>query len=332
MNIQLLYEVQERPWGGVNSFFRNFRKYATQKDQVTLVDSPSRADIILTVGNYAGPGEKLSSRRLWWLSKCRGISWSSAPTDPFRHVKSKILFRLDGLRRIYTGSWNSSDKRLVRNLQFADSVIFQSKFSKESFDDLGLQIPSNQLVINNGADREIFFPEKARKPPIGKDLVLISNSWSTNSYKGFHNIAAISRQKSVRVLHIGRWPEGVCKENVKGLGIIGPREIATAFRQGDFFFFPSKNEACPNVLFEALACALPPIYLNSGGNAEICGDGKFGIPFEEKTFEDGQILELLVQAREKHDEIRENIMADINRFSFSRCFNEYLAFFESQLV
>ena len=108
--------------------------------------------------------------------------------------------------------------------------------------------------------------------------------------------------------------------------------MAATLQQGDFFFFPSKNEACPNVLFEALACALPPIYLNSGGNAEICGDGKFGIPFEEKTFEDGQILELLGQAREKHDEIRGNIMADIYRFSFARCFNEYLAFFESQLV
>jgi glycosyltransferase involved in cell wall biosynthesis len=332
MNIQLLYEVQERPWGGVNSFFRNFRKYATQEDRITLVDSPSRADIILTVGNYVGPGEKLSSRRLWWLSKWCGISWPPVPTGTIRHAKSKILFRLDGLRKIYTGTWNSSDKRLVRNLQFADSVIFQSKFSKESFDNLGVQIPSNQLVINNGADEEVFFPEKARKPPIGKDLVLISNSWSTNSYKGFHNIAAISCQEGVRVLHIGRWPEGVCKENVTSLGIMGPREIATVFRQGDFFFFPSKNEACPNVLFEALACALPAIYLKSGGNIEICGGGKFGIPFEEKTFGDGQVPELLAQAREKHDEIRANIIEDINRFSFTRCFSEYLAFFESLLV
>ncbi len=332
MNIKLLYDVQDSPWGGVNSFFRNFGKYAAKDRRVTLVDSSSRADIILTVGNYSGPGKKLSSRRLWWASKCGGISWSSAPTSLPRYAKSKVLFRLDGLRKIYTGNWNASDKLLIRNLKFADGLIFQSQFSKESFDNFGLQLPSNQLVINNGADQEVFFPEKARRFSVGKDLVLISNSWSTNSYKGFHNIAAVSRQKNVRILHIGRWPEGVSQENVAVLGVIGPREIATIFRQGDFFFFPSKNEACPNVLFEALACGLPPIYLNSGGNAEICGEGKFGIPFEENTIENGQILELVVRAREKHDEIRANIIAEINRFSFTRCLNEYLAFFESQLV
>ena len=40
-----------------------------------------------------------------------------------------------------------------------------------------------------GADEEIFFPEKERKTPIGKDVVLISNSWSTNSFKGFQTKA-----------------------------------------------------------------------------------------------------------------------------------------------
>ena len=332
MNIQLLYGAQQSPWGGVNSFFRNFRKYAARDDRIALVDSSRKADIILTAGNYVGPGKQLSWKHLWWLSKWRGVTWPSAYSSSPNPQRGKIVFRVDGLRKVYTGCWNSSDKRLIRNLEFADNVVFQSKFSKETFDNLGVQVPSSQLVINNGADEEVFFPEKARKPPIGKDLVLISNSWSTNSYKGFHNIAAISCQEGVRVLHIGRWPEGVCKENVTSLGIMGPREIATVFRQGDFFFFPSKNEACPNVLFEALACALPAIYLKSGGNIEICGGGKFGIPFEEKTFGDGQVPELLAQAREKHDEIRANIIEDINRFSFTRCFSEYLAFFESLLV
>ena len=332
MNIQLLYGAQKSPWGGVNSFFRNFQKYASQDDRIALVDSPRKADIILTAGNYVGPGKQLSWKYLWWLSKWRGVAWPVAYSSSLNPHRGKIVFRVDGLRKVYTGCWNSSDKRLIRNLEFADNVVFQSKFSKETFDNLGVQVPSSQLVINNGADEEVFFPEKARKTPIGKDLVLISNSWSTNSFKGFRDIATISDHEGTRVLHIGRWPEGVCTGNVTQLGVMDASEIASVLRQGDFFFFPSKNEACPNVLFEALACALPAIYLNSGGNPEICGYGKFGIPFEGNVFDNGQCHQLISQAREKHDEIRGNIIDDLSRFTFRRCFKEYLTCFESLLV
>ena len=332
MNIQLLYGAQQSPWGGVNSFFRNFQKYAARDDRIALVDSPCKADIILTAGNYVGPGKQLSWKHLWWLSKWRGVAWPSDYSSSLNPHRGKIVFRVDGLRKVYTGCWNSSDKRLIRNLEFADNVVFQSKFSKETFDNLGVQVPSSQLVINNGADEEVFFPEKSRKAPIGKDLVLISNSWSTNSFKGFRDIATISDHEGTRVLHIGRWPEGVYRGNVTQLGVMDASEIASVLRQGDFFFFPSKNEACPNVLFEALACALPVIYLQSGGNPEICGYGKFGIPFEEKAFGDGQFHQLLSQAREMRDEIRGNIIEDLSRFTFRRCFKEYLTCFESLSV
>lgn len=120
--------------------------------------------------------------------------------------------------------------------------------------------------------------------------------------------------------------------NVTQLGVMDASEIASALRQGDFFFFPSKNEACPNVLFEELACALPAIYLNSGGNSEICGYGKFGIPFDEKVFGNGQVPQLLSQAIEKRDEIRGNIIEDLSRFTRRRCFKEYLTLFESLSV
>ena len=85
-------------------------------------------------------------------------------------------------------------------------------------------------------------------------------------------------------------------------------------------------------MFEALACGLPAIYLKSGGNPEICGYGKFGIPFEGNVFDDGQCHQLISQAREKHDEIRGNIIDDLSRFTFRRCFKEYLTFFESLSV
>ena len=331
MNVQLLYEVQGSPWGGVNSFFRNLKKYAKDDKRIHLVNYPNNADIILTAGNYIGPGKRLSLARLWWLSKRRDLSWPF----PFPYLKTrqrgKLVFRLDGLREVYTGLRNPSDSRLIRNLRFADGIVFQSNFSKDIFQKRGAIAPRQHSIITNGADENIFFPKNLCKSPIDGELVLISSSWSTNGLKGFKEIARIS-EEDVRVRHIGRWPDGIPSRNVARLGVMGPHEMATALQQGDFFFFPSRNEACSNVLYEALACALPPIYLESGGNSQICGNGKYGIPFREADFEKGGLEQLLSKAREQHDYIRSNIVEDLDRFTFKRCYEEYLRFFESMLV
>ena len=332
MNVQLLYEVQGSPWGGVNSFFRNLKKYAKDDKRIHLVNYPNNADIILTAGNYIGPGKKLSLAHLWWLSKRRDLSWPF----PFPYLKTrqrgKLVFRLDGLREVYTGLRNPSDSRLIRNLRFADGIVFQSNFSKDIFQKRGAIAPRQHSIITNGADENIFFPKNLCKSPIDGELVLISSSWSTNGLKGFKEIARISEEEDVRVRHIGRWPSGISSSNVARLGVMGPREMATTLEQGDFFFFPSRNEACSNVLYEALACALPPIYLESGGNSQICGNGKYGIPFREADFEKGGLEQLLSKAREQHDYIRSNIVEDLDRFTFKRCYEEYLRFFESMLV
>lgn len=107
----------------------------------------------------------MSWRRLWWLSKWLGFNWPVAYPNELDPQRGKICFRVDGLRKVYTGCWNSSDKRLIRNLEFADSVVFESKYSKEVFDDLGVPVPREQLVINNGADEEVFFSGKNREKP-----------------------------------------------------------------------------------------------------------------------------------------------------------------------
>ena len=332
MDVQLLYEAQGSPWGGVNSFFRNLKKYAKDDNRIDLVNSPQEADIILTAGNYIGPGKRLSLTHLWWLSKRRNLSWPF----PFPYLKTrergKLVFRLDGLREIYTGLRHPSDSQLIRNLRFADGVVFQSNFSREIFEKRGVVTPHQQSIITNGADENIFFPKNLCKPPIDRELILISSSWSTNSFKGFKEIARISEEQDVRVKHIGRWPDGISSSNVARLGVMRPHEMATTLQEGNFFFFPSRKEACSNVLYEALACALPPIYLESGGNSQICQDGRFGIPFREADFEKGRLKQLLSKAREQHDYIRSNIVEDLERFTFKRCYEEYLKFFESMLV
>jgi glycosyltransferase involved in cell wall biosynthesis len=96
--------------------------------------------------------------------------------------------------------------------------------------------------------------------------------------------------------------------------------------------FPSEKEACPNTVVEALACGLPVLYHDSGGTRELCRRGQFGIPIPS-LHEDYRRLEgLLHLAREKHARMRASIMDDIETFSFSHCFDQYVQHFKNVLA
>ena len=54
-------------------------------------------------------------------------------------------------------------------------------------------------------------------------------------------------------------------------------ELADLLRQHDIYISVSLHEPCSNALLEALACGLPVLYRNDGGNPELVSFG--GIPF-----------------------------------------------------
>jgi glycosyltransferase involved in cell wall biosynthesis len=79
------------------------------------------------------------------------------------------------------------------------------------------------------------------------------------------------------------------------LGHLGRLELASALRSCDAFVNLSENEACPNVVLEALASGLPILFRDSGGVSELVGEA--GIAIEPATFRDG--LERLVTHRQQ---------------------------------
>ena len=61
------------------------------------------------------------------------------------------------------------------------------------------------------------------------------------------------------------------------------KQIGEVLRLGDFLLFPSKKDACSNVVVEALASGLPVLYHNSGGTPELCRNSKYGLALPEKN-------------------------------------------------
>ena len=61
--------------------------------------------------------------------------------------------------------------------------------------------------------------------------------------------------------------------NIQQLPPQDSRGLAALLQSHDIYVMASRNECCSNALAEALACGLPSVTLESGGNAEVMGEG-----------------------------------------------------------
>jgi len=328
MRLGLLYETIKEPWGGVNTFFRNFASCAEKSDEVELTNNFKNAAVILSAGHYYAPGCLLKRYQLRNLSHGKRM-YNPLGLLPKRGSK-KIVFRVDGLRKIYAKQSSKADEILIGNLCLADSVVFQSLFSQECFDNLRIDYSKFNRIIFNGANTDNFFP--ARKiPDFSQGIILISNSWSPNPQKGFETIALFSELANVTVLHIGRWPKQISNKAVKLLGTMRENQIAQILRKGHFFLFPSEHEACPNTVVEALATGIPVLYHNSGGTPELCRHGLFGMPIPPAPINARILQSFMQKALERHLYMRGSILEHLHTFRFAHCFNQYIQHFKQVL-
>lgn len=330
MKIGAFYNKIDRPWGGINTFFRNFIRAAETNKQVELVEDLSIADIVLSAGHYRGPGKTIKPMFLNNISNSRKLYNPMGLLS--KKGGTKIVFRVDGLRSNYAGSVCSTDKLLIDNFDYADGIVFQSKYSRYCFENNLETLPAHTCIIRNGADQSLFYPE-VNTPGTMDTLKLVTSSWSENSNKGFDLIAAFSKLPNVMVSHIGRWPKKTKIENVTLLGEMKEKQIAAELTKYHYLLFPSKNEACSNTVTEALSCGLPILYHSSGGTIEQCGDGKFGIPVSDIYSGTDLIAlqELTNMAIREYPNLRKNILDNVHTFSFSYCFDGYVAYFNRLL-
>lgn len=329
MRICPLYEVSHSPWGGVNSFFRNMIQALAQGSGARLETDPSRADVILSAGNYLGPGRPLLPRH------ARNLAAGRRPGHPAGWFlpagrNSRLVFRVDGLRKYYAGRESMADNALVRNLAHAGAMVFQSRFSRRCFEAGDYPLPGPRTVVRNGADLSVFTPADIPSP-FGGTLTLVSSSWSTNFRKGFELIARMAREPGVEVHHAGRWPETLSPGNVRLHGALREFELAELLRRAHFFLFPSENESCSNAVMEALACGAPVLYHPSGGTLEQCAGETFGLPLPPDVLEGHGHAAFLDLARQCQPRLRADVAGSRDLFGFEHCLAGYLAFFEEVL-
>jgi glycosyltransferase involved in cell wall biosynthesis len=182
-------------------------------------------------------------------------------------------------------------KRLVAGLASAKRVFAVSSSLKRLAIDLG--VPAVVVrVVGNGVDSCRFKPmardEARRALGLAEGAAVLITVGGLVERKGFHRVIACLPELCQQFpdLHYlvagSSGPEGdysgVLRAQVSRLGLearvhflgaLPPDEVRRAIASADVMVLATSNEGWANVLLEALACAVPVVATDVGGNAEV---------------------------------------------------------------
>jgi teichuronic acid biosynthesis glycosyltransferase TuaC len=197
--------------------------------------------------------------------------------------------------------------RLSRTLKSAARVFSVSDSLRLLAIELGAAVEKTE-VVGNGIDTERFQPvaraaARARFGLPDSAKVLISVG-ALVERKGMHRVidvlpALLKHHPDLHYLIVGgASPEGDNRteltaqvarlglaDRVHFLGALPPDELKWPLSASDVFVLATRNEGWANVFLEAMACGLPVITTDVGGNAEVVCRDELGsiVPFGDRA-------------------------------------------------
>ena len=170
---------------------------------------------------------------------------------------------------------------------------------------IGLGMPADKgRVIGNGIDLERFHPvpraEARQRYGLPENARVLVSVGALVERKGFHRVIEclpelLEHEPKLHYLIVGGAnPEGDLlpelraqvaaaglAERVHFLGAMAPEELKWPLSAADVFVLATRNEGWANVFLEAMACGLPVVATDVGGNREVVCRPELGmiVPF-----------------------------------------------------
>ncbi|MGR9052132.1 MAG: glycosyltransferase [Gammaproteobacteria bacterium] len=190
-------------------------------------------------------------------------------------------------------------KRIVKALTKAVKVFSVADSLKRHAMSLGISAEKIE-VVGNGVDIEKFFPvpktEARRELGLADDAKVLISVGGLVDRKGYHRVIEIMPEL------VRNFPEliyiivgGACAEgnnrayleqmverlglerHVRFLGALPSEQLKTPLSAADVFVLATANEGWANVFLEAMACGLPVVTTDVGGNREVVCNDSLGI-------------------------------------------------------
>lgn len=324
MNICILFDMIESPTGGGNQFLKALRGQLVRLGHRVSTRPTADTQVVLVNGFNLASGRRL---RVGQVAQIRQLGRMSLPGRLLPPLYYKALprrgpvlvHRVDGVPKLVRGHRTGADDVQPAVNRLADYTIFQSEFCRSSFIEHGGARPERSRVVNNGVDPNIFFPSK-HSMSVDGDLRLVAASWSPNPRKGFDTLAALSAVPGIHVVFAGNWCPDVEPANVELAGKLSSDALAQLMRTAHALVHAAWNEPCSNAIVEALACGLPVIYRDSGGNAELVRN--CGIRLAD------DLEETVASLTGNYHVFSDRARSQRGRFLVDRAAREYLAVFD----
>lgn len=204
-------------------------------------------------------------------------------------------------------------------LQRASQVIAVSESLRQVALALGIA-PEKVTVVGNGVDLHKFRPmsraEARAELGLGAQAPVLVTVGGLVERKGFHRVievlpALIARFPGLVYLVVGGpSPEGDMgaalkrqvaeaglEANVRFLGPLPSEALRVPLSAADVFVLSTRNEGWANVFLEAMACGLPVVTTDVGGNAEVVCRSDLGtvLPFGDAERLSGALADALVR-------------------------------------
>lgn len=261
-DLSFFFDFAPAPYGGGNQFLRALWNELARRGlrlENNTISSTTRACLFNSFN--------FDERRLRWLKRrdCR------------------MIHRVDGPIGVYRGSDEGVDRRIWEmNQELADRTIFQSTYSLQRQMELGFEFRSPEVILN-AVDPNIFHREGRATFDRDRKIRLVAVSWSSNPNKGastYHWLEKHLDWNRFDFAFIGRSP--IRFERITVISPVRSEDVARLLRQHDIYLTAGWYDSCSNALIEALACGLPAIYRDSGGNRQIAGDAGFPFSSDEQ--------------------------------------------------
>lgn len=297
--IHILYKFPEGPWGGGNQVLKALRNHFRKKGFYS--ESAEDADVILF--NSYPFGSEYMFDLVFKLKK--------------RHPNKILIHRVDGPISHLRGKGKILDEIIFEfNNLFSDGTIFQSNWSRQKNNALGMLKSPYETIIMNAPDPGIF-NFKDTQSFNNKEIKLIATSWSGNIRKGFDIYKFLDEHldyDKFKMTFVGNSP--IEFKNIRWIKPVPSEKLATILKGHDIFITASRNDPCSNSLIEAIHCGLPAVAINDGGHPEIIGDaGEF---FENESD--------VIAAIEKVAKEYKHYQAQINPPAFDEIGHNYYEF------
>ena len=210
-------------------------------------------------------------------------------------------------------------ERMLTALKNTSRIFSVSDSLKQHVVSIGVD-PEKIRIVGNGIDLLKFFPLNRdivrAELNIAKDAKVLISVGALVDRKGFHRVIALLPtlvQQYPKLLYLivgGDSPEGNIKsrlqeqvktlkleDHVRFLGAYPSEQLKQPLSAADVFVLATANEGWANVFLEAMACGLPVITTDVGGNKEVVNSLELGIvvPFADPE----ALLSALILALEK---------------------------------